>query len=282
MRDLGAQITRARSKSPFADEERLSNFLIDLIHEVCERRGVTPSNPLGEMLYRTIKNLLYFDGILVDVPEESVLAKLTLEEGVLVRATLNRQLRFLGDQDRLLTIWRDKLLYAFSGVLEYFPLSAFTDIDENGIAADDSVVLPEARAYDLCDNLPEAVERLLVTFYDDDVQNAHLFDPLRARFEDNLYLVSGVPREQGRDATNKMVIPTKNKNTSPSTSYKRTCKGRRFFSSSTARCRLPFPSPHDLSTPTLSAVRVTAKRNSCSFSLTTTWCGQWRTIARSW
>jgi hypothetical protein len=243
MRDLGAQITRARSNSPFADDKRLSNFLIDLIHEICERRRVTPSIPLGEMLYRTIKQLLYFDGILVDLPEESVLAKLTMEEGVLVRATLNRQLRFLGDQDRLLTIWRDKLLYAFSGVLEYFPLSAFTDIDENGVAADDSVVLPEARAYDLCDNLPEAVERLLVTFYDDDVQNAHLFDLLRERFEDNLFLVSGILREPGRDVTSKLLIPTKNKNTSPEYLIQAYLQGTPFlqFFHSPLPFAIPFP-----------------------------------------
>jgi hypothetical protein len=243
MLDLGAQVDHARSKSPFADEVRLANFLIDLIHEVCERRGVTPSNPLGEMLYRTIKNLLYFDSILVDLPEESVLAKLTLEEGVLVRATLNRQLRFLGDQVRLLTIWRDKLLYAFSGVLEYFPLSAFTDIDENAVAADDSVVLPEARAFDLCDNLPEAVERLIVTFYDNDVQNAHLFGPLRARFEDNLFLVSGIPRERGRDATNKIVLPTKNKNTSPEYLIQAYLQGTPFlpFFYSPLPFAIPFP-----------------------------------------
>jgi hypothetical protein len=243
MLDLRAQVARARSISPFADEDRLSSFIIDLIHEICERRRVTPSVPLGEMLYRTIKSLLYFDGILVELPDESGLAKLTLEEGVLVRATLNRQLRFLGDQDRLLTIWRDKLLYAFSGVLEYFPLSAFTDIDENGVAADDSVVLPEARAYDLCDNLPEAVERLLVTFYDDDVQNAHLFDPLRARFEDNLFLVSGVPRDSKGDVSKRLVLPTENKNTAAEYLVQAYLRGTPFlqFFHSPLPFAIPFP-----------------------------------------
>lgn len=241
--DLCARVARARSNSPFADEGRLGDFLIDLIHEICEKRGVTPSIPLGEMLWGTIKSLLYFDGLLVQLPDESVLAKLTLEEGVLVRATLNRQLRFLADQDRLLTIWRDKLVYLFSGALEYFPLSAFTDIDENGVAADDSVVLPEARAYDLCDNLPEIVERLLVTFYDDDVQNAHLFDPLRARFEGNLALASGIPREKMNEAMSKIVLPTKNKNASPEYLVQAYLQGTPFlqFFHSALPFAIPFP-----------------------------------------
>jgi hypothetical protein len=241
--DLCARVNRALSDSPFADEKRLSGFLIDLIHEICEKRGVTPSIPLGEMLYRTIKNLLYFDGLLVELPEKSVLAKLTLEEGVLARATLNRQLRFLGDQDRLLTIWRDKLVYAFSGMLEYFPLSAFTDIDEKGVAADDSVVLPEARAYDLCDNLPEVLDRLLITFFDDDVSNAHLFDPLRERFDDNALRASGIPPEKRHESAGKATFPSNHKNKSPEFLIQAYLQGTPFlqFFHSLLPFAIPFP-----------------------------------------
>ena len=243
MVELCARVTSARSNSPFADEKRLSNFLIDLIHEICEKRGVTPSIPLGEMLYRTIKSLLYFDGLLVELPDESVLAKLTIEEGVLVRAMLNRQLRFLADQDRLLTIWRDKLVYAFSGMLEYFPLSAFTDIDEKGVAADDSVVLPEARAYDLCDNLPEVLDRLLVTFFDDDVSNAHLFDRLRERFDDNALRASGIPPEKRHESAGKATFPSNHKNKSPEFLIQAYLQGTPFlqFFHSLLPFAIPFP-----------------------------------------
>lgn len=241
--DLGARVKRALCDSPFADEERLHNFLIDLIYEICERRGVTPSTPLGEMLYRAIKSLLYFDGLIVELPDESVLEKLTLEEGVLVRATLNRQLRFLDDHERLLTIWRDKLVYAFSGMLEYFPLSAFTDIDENGVAADDSVVLPEARAYDLCDNLPEVLDRLLITFFDDDVSNAHLFDPLRERFDDNALRASGILPEKRHESAGKATFPSNHKNTSPEFLIQAYLQGTPFlqFFHSPLPFAIPFP-----------------------------------------
>lgn len=72
-----------------------------------------------------------------------------------------------------------------------------------GDAADDSVVLPEARVFDLCDNLPEVLDRLLVTFLDDDVSNAHLFDPLRERFDNNALRASGIPPEKRHEATGK-------------------------------------------------------------------------------
>lgn len=241
--DLCARVASARAASPLATEDRLSQFLIDLIHEICERRGVTPSTPLGEMLYRAIRALLYFDGLLVELPDESTLARLTLEEGVLARATLNRQLRFLTDQDRLLTIWRDKLVYVFSGMLEYFPLSAFTDIDENGVAADDSVVLPEARALDLCDNLPEVLDRLLVTFFDADVSNAHLFDPVRERFDDNAFRASGIPPEKRREGSGKIILPSESKSTSPEFLIQAYLQGTPFqqFFYSSLPFAIPFP-----------------------------------------
>lgn len=242
-RALYARVESALRESPFADDKQVGRFIIDLIFEICERRSVTPSLPLGSALYSTIKSLLYFDGLLVELPEKSVLAKLTLEEGVLVRATLNQHLRFLADHERLLTIWRDKLLWAFSCMLEYFPLSAFTDIDEHGVAADDSVVLPEARAYDLCDNLPEVLDRLLITFYDTDVLNADLFKPLRERFDDNAYRVSGIPHEKRHESSAKIVLPTKNKNTSPEYLIEAYLQGTPFLSffHSPLPFAIPFP-----------------------------------------
>lgn len=240
---LRDQVRRAYLYSPFAEEDQLGNFLLDLIHEICERRGVTPSIPLGEMLWQALRSLLYFDGILVDLPDASVFARLTLEEGVQARAMLRRQLRFLTDQDRLLTIWREKLVYLFSGALEYFPSSAFTDIDEDGVAKDDSIVLPEARAFDLCDNLPEVLDRLIITFFDADVTNAHLFDLMRDRFNENALVASGIPREKWRESAGKAILPGKQKNSSPEFLIDAYLQGTPFlpFFYGTLPFAIPFP-----------------------------------------
>lgn len=242
-RALYARVESALRESPFADDKQVGRFIIDLIFEICERRSITPSLPLGSALYNTIKRLLHFDGLLVELPEKSVLPKLTIEEGVLFRATLNQHLRFCADHERLLTIWRDKLVWAFSGMLEYFPLSAFTDIDENGVAADDSVVLPEARAFDLCDTLPEVLDRLLITFYDDDVLNADLFKSLRERFDDNGMRASGIPREKRHEASGKLVLPSKHKNKSSEYLIEAYLQGTPFLSffHSPLPFAIPFP-----------------------------------------
>jgi len=213
--ELYARVKQARDDSPLGSDDKTGTFLLDLISEICEKRGVTPSIPLGEALWSAIKGLLYLEGFIVELPEEQSFDRLTMEEGVELRKTLNRHLRFIGDQKRLLTIWRDKLVYLFSGILAYFPLSAFTDIDEKGVAADDSVVLPEAKAYDLCDNIPEVLDRLLITFYDEDVVNAHLFQTLSERLDLNTLHASGIPPEKRHEAAGRAKLPSQQKNQSP-------------------------------------------------------------------
>ncbi len=238
---LYARVKSALGDSPFADEKRLRSFLIDLIFEICERRGVTPSLPLGDALFGTTRDLLLFDGILVELPDKSALPNLTVEEGVLLRATWNRFLRFHADRERLLTIWRDKLVWTFSGMLGNFPLSAFTDVDEKGVAADDSVVLPEAKAYDLCDNLPEVLDRTLGTFFDADVVNAHLFEILRERFNENAFRASGIPPEKRQSG--KVIWPSDNKTTSPDYLVEAYLQGTPFlnFFHSPLPFAIPFP-----------------------------------------
>jgi hypothetical protein len=241
--DLYARATRARADSPLGNDEEIGSFLIDLIFEICERRGVTPSVPLGEALWSAIRQLLYLEGFIVELPEKSSLEHLTIEEGVELRTMLNQHLRFLADHERLLPIWWEKLVWLFSGTLEYFPLSAFTDIDEKGVASDDSIVLPEAKAYDLCDNLPEVVERLMLTFYDSDVTNANLFQTLRERFDVNALSLSGIPREKWHESGRKIVLPTQNKNKSPEYVVEAYLQGTPFlpFFHSPLPFAIPFP-----------------------------------------
>ena len=241
--ELYTRVKNARDASPLVNDDQIGDFMLDLIHDICEKRGVTPSEPLGEALWSAIRQLLYLEGFIVELPERSSLEHLTVEEGSQFRTTLNRQLRFLADQKRLLPIWREKLVWLFSGMLESFPLSAFTDIDEKGVASDDSVILPEAKAYDLCDNVPEAVERLILTFYDSDITNANLFETLREILDGNGLALSGIPWEKRYDTSRKVVLPTENKNKSPEYIVEAYLQGSPFlgFFHSPLPFAIPFP-----------------------------------------
>jgi hypothetical protein len=193
--NLYDKVEGAYQDTPLSDRRTCGAFVVDLIHEACERRGVVPSVPLGQALYETLFCLLEHDGFIIELPERDAIPRLTLEESLELRVLLRRQLRFIEDHKRLLPLWREKLIWVFSGLLEYLPLSAFTDIDEDGVAEDDSVVLPEAQILDLCDNLPLALKRLIATFYDADVSNAHLFTKMQERFDENVLFASGIRKE---------------------------------------------------------------------------------------
>ncbi|HQU07599.1 MAG TPA: type IV secretion system DNA-binding domain-containing protein [Candidatus Paceibacterota bacterium] len=195
----------ASARSPLADEHALDTFLLELIDEICARHDLTPSIPLGEALWAAIRGLLYAEGFLLDLPDRASLARLTVEEGVLLRAALTRHLRFLTDHARLLSIWREKLVWLFSGILGSLPVSALREPTEG---ADDTLVFPEAPIAALLENLPEALDRTIATFFDEDIANAHLFERMRERLEDNALVASGIPRERGNAPSGKALLPS--------------------------------------------------------------------------
>lgn len=237
---LYREVERLQSRSPFTDRHTRGKFILDLIDEICDRHGITPTDPLGEALFDAILGLLHSEGFALKLPDICAIDSFTLEEGVAFRRVLNQQVRFIGDHERLLPIWREKLVWLFAGAFQYFPLSAFTDPDENG--TDTPLVLPEAKALDLCENLPELIERVIVTVSDTDVLNAHLFDTVRDQLDRNLLIASGVPYEKRYDVTpSKLALPSKQTAKSPEylvDTYLRSTPFHSFFNSP-----LPFAVP---------------------------------------
>lgn len=203
--------------SPLNTEEKVNNFIIDVIAEACAEQGTLPGIPLGEALFYVIKTLLKADSIIGELPTESEIRHLSIEEGMRLRAAFRRYERFLATPDRLLAIWRTKLVWLFKGLLEYFPESAFIDVDEKGLANDDSVVFPRARAFDLCDNLPEVIQRIIATLFDEDVVEAQLFAPERDIFNRNLLRASGYSPDATFTHDPKVVLPTESKLREPAT-----------------------------------------------------------------
>lgn len=204
-----------RIHHPLNNQDEISNFIVDIIADACERHGTLPGVPLGGALYYTIEQLLYEDSMIGDLPNDTEIKNLTIEEGIRLRSTLKRHKHFLNSPDRLLSIWREKLVWLFKGMLEYFPESAFIDVDENGLADDDSVVFPKAHAYDLCDNLPEVIQRLMVTFYDADVVEAQVFERQRETFDQNILRASGHPPDAKFNRPPKVILPTESRINEP-------------------------------------------------------------------
>ncbi len=209
------RIRQAERNSPLSTNEQISTFIVDIIADACERHAALPGIPLGGALYEAIEALLWEDAITGNLPGDSVVISATIDEGFRIRADLKRRERFLETHTHLLPIWREKLVWFFRGLLEYFPDSAFIDVDVDGHAYDDSMVFPKARAYDLCEKLPEVIQRLIRTFFDDDISEAHLFETLRDRLDGNLCAASGVSRDVHYNRPPKIIMPTESRLVEP-------------------------------------------------------------------
>jgi hypothetical protein len=214
-RRLYREVLAAQAKGPFSDREKTDTFLIELITDILEERGVAPSLPLGNALWDTLVEFLWMDSLASGLPSEESLGTLSIDQGVELRASLRRQLRFLTDHKRLLPIWRRKLVILFSGMLGYFPASAFADVSEDGHSLDDSIIFPSARAFDLCEKLPEALDRAIGTLFDAEVTAAHLFVPIQDVLNRNIALASGINPNKPNDGTKKVIFPSAYKDDAP-------------------------------------------------------------------
>jgi hypothetical protein len=207
---LWQESKRLWTQGPFGTNEG-RQFVVDLVLDICEERGVAPSGPLSIALYSVIVGFLNMEGWTRELLDDEPSPNLTLEEAFEVRKLLRAQIALFRDHERLLPLVRHKLRVTLSGILGYFPPSAFVDIDENGQAMDDSIILPSAKALSLAEDMPTVIDRAILTFFDQDVTNAHCFDAMREQLDGNSKRASGYFDE----ADGKRVFPTEHKNQDP-------------------------------------------------------------------
>lgn len=225
------------------DSEVQADLIMDLIDEICHKLDMSASIPMGNALYDALLQLLYDDGFLVDLADEAALDHITLEEGVALRQAMHHSIRVHKDYKRLIAEWREKLSWLFSGLLRYFPTSAFIDPgedDENG-EKNDYVVFPDAAACDLCEDLGTLIERTLMTLSDQYALDSGLFKKVRTRLEDNFLNASGIPLAKRYDEKIKLRLPSEEQEMRPVELVEVYLQGtafRNFF-----RAPLPFAIP---------------------------------------
>ncbi len=169
---------------------------------------------MQEALFHTFYELLSEEVVIGKVIDESVVRAADIDELVRIRQGLKRFERFLGAQERLFRIWREKLINSFPSLLAYFPDAAFCDPDEDDDG--NAIALPEAHAFELLENLPELLERTIGTFFDDDIVHAGLYQDMREALESNMGLASGITDDARDERKLKLTFPTESKLVKPS------------------------------------------------------------------
>ena len=144
-----------------------------------------------------------------DVPECDEAYELPLESAIYLRNYLRRQKRLFADAPALFDIWSTKLISIATGMMAYLPARIAEDeIEEKR---------HELRAplVDLAEEPAEMIERLIMTFFDEDVEKASLFEDLQERLDVNALRASGIDPTERHRTHKKITLPTDMRHKTP-------------------------------------------------------------------
>jgi Type IV secretion-system coupling protein DNA-binding domain len=203
---LHDRVRASYARHPLAEREKRSEFVLDVVFEICASRDQFPSHSLLQALCSFVEELVVFEG-LADFPETLSIDMLSIEEAVWLRGRLWQLARFLEDWDRLTTMWRRKVVLIGRDILDALPASAFVRESTASDAGESSQPL-SVPLIDLCAAPAATIERMIAPIYDDDIVGAQLFCALRERLEMNLCGASGINYDERHDAKKTVVVPT--------------------------------------------------------------------------
>jgi hypothetical protein len=191
---LYGRVRAAYDASPYGEDEAV-DFSLALVKEAVRRADVQLPGDFGVEIAEAVYTLTREDPVMFWMPEFP--DNLTIEAIASLQAVLSAKERFLSDPRRYEEIWREKVIRILEGFFGYLPPLA----SEGQFSV--AVV-------DVC-NVPEIVERIMATMYDDDVVSTNLFAGIRDQFERNLVTASGMSFEEARRKPSAVTRPTGSK-----------------------------------------------------------------------
>lgn len=206
--DTKALYERVRARhllSPCA-MDRLHDFVIDIVVDACFTADVVPIGTLSEALGQVVQDLLLADGHIFGFPDIQQFSSLTTSQAVELRTLLKRKERFLSDQEHHIDVCRGKIIQIVVGLLGYLPPTAFKDSWDSE-DPDEGLPGTTVALVELLEKPAEFIDRLLVTFYDDDITSTGLFDPIREQMERRVYVASDIPWDERGTSKRKIVRP---------------------------------------------------------------------------
>lgn len=189
------RVKDAYEKSPYAKEYAVLDFVDALVAEATKRANITLPEEFAIGVKEFVFALTKQDPVMFWMPDFP--DNLTIESTVSLNTVLSAKERFLADPARYEDIWREKIIRIMEGFFGYLP----------PLTGDGQFTVS---VLDVCD-VPEIVQRVMVTFFDDDVVNANLFDGIRLQFDRNLAAASGKTREAVMRQPSSLIPPTKSK-----------------------------------------------------------------------
>lgn len=217
--------------SPFA---KLSHrdFVVNVAREAVSRHGQDPHEDILVRMCTTIDFLLEEEGVLL--PEiDWDLAKTSFSYADQLRAVLDSRKRFFEDYETNMEIWRRKIVAIFAGFLGYLGDHAFAK-EADGPSFKVSLV-------DATEALDDVLDRLLLTYEDEDFRYPNLSRVMREKLLRNLLISSGIDPTSRGEVSKRLVIPSNAKVDTPReliSTFLRNTPYEYFFN-----CSVPFSIP---------------------------------------
>ena len=192
---LHARVKKAQERSSYGQEHAVIDFVEAVVTEAAQRAGVVLPDDFAFGLKECVYELTQQDPVLFWMPDFP--DNLTIEGSISLRTILGAKERFLAEPARYDDIWREKVIRLVEGFIGELP-----ELPEGGTFA--------VSVMDTCD-VPDVVERIMATMYDDDIVSTNLFDLIRAQLERNFATASGKTLEELQSRPASVIRPTDSK-----------------------------------------------------------------------
>lgn len=203
LRTLYATLQDVHERSMFAENDCLQRIAVLVTAQVFSRTEAPAANDtlieqIGETAIALLRQEVFFGfpAINWDVP-------LSLEDGVALRNYLERKRHFLLYAPDIVELWCDRFVDMWVALFKHLPDRMFKADTERSGSFDLSTPL-----VDMLDKPALAVENLLDTLAQDDIEQHALFETLLATVSDNVFTASGIRYEDRATSKKSLLYPT--------------------------------------------------------------------------
>jgi Type IV secretion-system coupling protein DNA-binding domain len=203
---LLAEAKRLKAVSRFQSRYDVRDWIIELLVEVCDESDLCLSALVAEPLGNIVWRLLEREAFLFD--DENIDGKAdTLKEGVKLREKLRGVTTILAREDHYLAIWRHAMKALLIGIVETLPVNALSDPEPDGTIPKTPVLHPSTPLYDMVDDLPLILTKIMGTLCAPDLIEAGLFSYFGGSIDRRLCIASGIPWMERISSKRKVILP---------------------------------------------------------------------------
>ena len=202
---LKAEGDRLASQSPFAAIDP-HYLVIEIAKEASKKHGREPHANVLVALCDVIYALMVAEGIIEpDIDWDRLYTSFSYQDQVRIR--LDSRKHFFTEYEKHMEIWRRKVVAIFAGFLGY--------LNDHAFAKHEAGASFEVSLLDSASDLDDALDRLLLTYEDEDFVYPDLSHEIRQQLVENLLIASGIDPKTREAPSKRIVAPSSAKIESP-------------------------------------------------------------------